>query len=241
MMKSSQAKLLVHLFAGLSLLLVACEKNAASSSNKSWISVTHASPGIQAVDVLLSGNKLTETGKLMYGATSGSQGDPYLAGVAGTHNFSITPDGTTFYVDGNISLLQNNHYSVFIYDTLIGGKLKALALQDEIGVPADTISAIRFINLVKDTSALIVFMTNAVDTVGIGTIPYIGDSPDPSSLSRFGNIKSGTYAVYVGVDSTLVFSDSLHFSGGKTYTIYTEGFLHATGTTSIDIKQIEHN
>ena len=241
MKPGNNGKLLVLFIAGLALLFIACEKNAESSSNKASLSITHASPGVHSFDVLLSGNKLTESAPLSYGSTSGSAGDPYLPGVAGTHNFRITPDDTARYIDGNISLLQNNHYSIFIYDTLISGKLKALVLEDELGAIADSISAIRFINLVKDTSALVVFMTNAIDTVGIGTVSYIGDSPDPSFLSRFANIKSGSYAIYIGVDSTLVFSDSLNFSGGKSYTIYSEGFLHATGSTAIGIKQIRHN
>jgi len=234
-------KLLMMLIVCLSLFFAACEKNSASASNKTLLSVTHASPGVRSFDALLSGNKLTQTGQVSYGTTSGMSGDPYLVGIAGTHNFRISPDDTLYYIDGNISLLLNNHYSVFMYDTLISGKLKSLVLEDELGVLPDTISAIRFINLVKDTSALEVVMTNAIDTVGIGTVSYIGDSPNPASLSPFIQIHSGSYALYVGVDSTLVFNDSVSFSGGKSYSIYSEGFLHATGATAMDVKQIQHN
>src|ERR1700704_4334748 len=77
-----------------------CEKNTDSASNKAYISITQAAPNVQPLDISLAGIKLTATGKLVFGSTTGIGGDPYLTGVSGTNNLRVTPKDS-LYIDGN--------------------------------------------------------------------------------------------------------------------------------------------
>ncbi|HMH33020.1 MAG TPA: hypothetical protein VK543_08310, partial [Puia sp.] len=174
------------------------------------------------------------------GSTTGIAGDPYLTGVSGTNNLRVTPKDS-LYIDGNLFLQINKYYSLFIYDTLHAGQLKALLLGDALNPPADTLSSMRFLDLVPDTAILQVFMTNAKDTFSLGQQTYVGENPSATLYSRFTTVKSGRYNMTVAVDSTIVLQDSLSFSGGKIYTVFAQGFLNGSGETALKIGEVRHN
>src|SRR6266566_1514234 len=100
------------------LLFIGCKKNNDSSGGKAYLSVTNAAHGALPVDVLLGGNKITTSGQLSFDSTTGLPGNPYLQVPTGIHNFKVTPDGNTSYIDGNISFQANQYYSLFIYDSV---------------------------------------------------------------------------------------------------------------------------
>jgi hypothetical protein len=220
--------------------LPGCEKNTDSASNKAYLSITQAAPNVQPLDVSLAGIKLTATGKLLFGSTTGIAGDPYVTSVSGTNNLRVTPKDS-LYIDGNLFLQVNKFYSLFIYDTLHAGQLKALLLVDELNAPTDTISSMRFLDLVPDTAAMQVLMTNAKDTFALGQQTYVGENPSALLYSRFANFKSGRYNMTVAVDSIIVLHDSLSFSGGKIYSVFAQGFLNGSGETALKIGQVMHN
>jgi hypothetical protein len=215
-----------------------CEKNTDSAANKAFLSITHVAPNVLALDVYQAGIKLTTTGKISYGSSSGMPGDPYLAAVSGTHTLKVTPNDSLYFLSGNIFMQSNLHYSMFIYDTLQAGKVQAIILEDALTAPVDTLSAIRFLNFVNDTTALTVVLLNSTDTVSLGSNSYVGYDPTALKYSAFGNLKSGRYNILIGADSTLLYNDSLILDGGKMYTVYSQGLL---GSIGLSIGKLQHN
>jgi hypothetical protein len=225
-------------FALLLIGLVACEKNNEASANKALIAVTNTSPNAQPFNVLLGGINLTSSGKLGYGITTGSQGNPYLQGVAGVSNFQALPDSGGPYVNGNVNLLVNKNYSVFVFDTVQSGQLKSLLLQDNLTAPPVSNSGIRFLNFSYDTVGLVPII--GTDTLGIYSLPYAGTIQNPSSASGFQNFLSGPYQFLIIIGTYIVGIDSLNLSSGKNYTLYSQGDINSL-TTPLTLQLIQHN
>jgi hypothetical protein len=225
------------------LVCLSCNKNINAQANKSYLSVTNAAPGAPPLDVFFENNKLTTSGQLGYGVTTGVPGDPYDTAIAGIHPFKIS-SGNNSFVDGNIGFGLNKYYSVFVYDTVSNNTLRTLVLQDGlISTAADTISATRYLNLSPDTTLFEIIMTNQVDTARLPFTPYIGPSPTPNFLAPFQNsIVRGSYGVLALVDSTnYIPLDSVNFTGGKCYTVYVTGFYNQTGANQLTIHLLQHN
>jgi hypothetical protein len=223
-------------------LALACNKSINAASNKSYLAATNLSPDAPPLDIVFEGNDtLNESGPLHYDSTTGVPGNPYLTAVAGIHSLAIIGNGHT-YVNGNVGLLNKYYYSLFIYDSASNGELGTLILQDVLNPIPDTSSSLRFLNFSSNTPSLYIQMTNAVDTVNFGNIPfpYVGNNHDPSDLSRTTLIRPGTYHILAAMDTTAVFDlDSLTFYGGKIYTVFTKGLLSATSINSPGL--IQHN
>jgi hypothetical protein len=218
--------------------LVACEKNSEASANKALIAVTNASPSAQPFNVLLGGGNLTTAGKLAFGSTTGVLGNPYLQGVAGVNNFQAVPDTGGPYINGNVNLLVNKNYSVFIFDTVSSGTLKSLLLQDNLIAPPASNSGIRFLNFSYDTVGLVAII--GADTVGLYTMPYAGTIANPSLASNFNNFLSGAYQFLIIVGTNIVGIDSLNLVAGKNYTLYSQGNLNSS-TAPLSLQLIQHN
>jgi len=227
-----------------------CDKGINSGSNKANLSVIHVAPGALPVDILYNGVKINSTGQIGFTQSTGSPGNPYLPVVAGIHLFQATPDGINYYVNGNTSLQLNQYYSVFLYDTLVSGKTRALILSDYLSVPPDTMSSIRFLNLSPNNDTLNYVMTSlhdgVLDTMVLGYIPFVGPNPNPAVHSSFQSIASGAYCFGVATDTnSVIFSirpiDSLYFSGGKIYSIYTTGSILGSGSDTLRALLHQHN
>jgi len=223
-------------------VVAACNKSINSSSNKSFLAATNLSADAPPLDIVFEGNDtLNTSGPLQYDSTTGIPGNPYLTAVAGIHNLAIIGNGHT-YVTGNVGLLKNYYYSLFIYDTASNGELSTLILQDVLNPIPDTLASIRFLNFSANTPSLFVQMTNAIDTVNFGSMPfpYVGYTHNPSDLSRTTFITPGTYHITAAMDTTALYDlDSLTFYGGKIYTLFTKGPLSATNINSLGV--IQHN
>ncbi len=228
--------ILLAIFLG---VMISCEKNADASSNKSNLSITNAASNSLPFNALLAGATITSSGKIAYGNTSGVQGNPYLTGVAGVNNFQATPDGSTFYVNGNISLLTNAYYSVFVYDTIKAGQLKTLVLQDILNAPDSPYAGLRLLNFSFDSISLV--LVKGADTIVAANIPYADSIQNPGAASIFTNIASGSYQVFFLVGTTRIALDSMDFNIGKNYTLYGEGNLSTPSTAPPALKLIQHN
>jgi hypothetical protein len=229
---------MVSCFWILAIGISACEKNDQASSNKALIAVTNTSPNAKPFNVLLAGINLTSNGKLAYGFTTGTQGNPYLEGVAGVNNFQALPDSNAPYVNGNINLLVNKNYSVFIFDTVTAGKLKSLIMQDNLTVPPASNSGVRFLNFSYDTVGLVPII--GTDTLGIYNLPFAGLIQDPSIASTFSNFLSGTYQFLIVIGTNIVGIDSLSFTPGKNYTLYSIQDSVNAGAPPL-LQVIQHN
>ena len=192
--------------------------------------------------VYFNGENLTSNDSISYGSTSGSAlGNPYLTAIAGTHNLSMGPNPSTLYINGNVNLALNTYYSLFIYDTLQSGNLKSLILLDHLNHLDTTQSAVRFMNFCPDTVIFSLFLTNAADTFRLRDAPYVGTSPDPGNYSPFTYILHGYYNLAIVVDSVVIFNDSLNFISGKSYNLFSRGFINGTGADSLAVGQIQLN
>ncbi len=220
---------------------ISCKKTADASANQAKLSVTNLVYPGAPVDILYESVLITDSGKIATEATTGEPGNPYLGLGAGIHNFKATPDGIQFWIDGNISLITNLTYSLFLYDTLQNGKATSLILKDVLSVLPDTIAAVRLLNFSPDTLNFLI-TDNALDTFRLSTVPPIDSSSAVTTLSAFHNLKSGNYGVLAYKDSvTYAYTDSLYLSPEKSYTFFTRGKLLGTGADSLRLHPIRHN
>jgi len=224
-----------------------CNKSINQQSNKARILVTNAVIHGQPLAIAYDNVSLLSGGLLEPDSTTGIFGNPYLLVGAGIHNFRASTSSGSNLLNGNIAVQANQSYSVFLYDSVTNGQLNALVLKDNLFPLADSISGVRFLNLSPDTVNLEIFMTTVPDTGGIDTVflgfyGYVGPDPIPANYSRFSYIHSGKYGIIVALDSTdYIHIDSLTFGGGKTYTIFTQGFYHGTGADTLRAMTVDHN
>jgi hypothetical protein len=242
------------------LLWTACTKNINAAANKAFLSVTNAVEGGIALDVLFEGSTILPPGQPLLPAdsTTGQAGKPYLPVIAGIHRFGVTPDRINYLADGNIALQANQNYSVFLYDTIFAGKIHTLILADRIPILPDSMSGFRFLNLSPAADTLIYVMTKKnmihrqttdtmiIDTSLLGSIPFIGPNPVPSTYSGFRPYKSGGYIVNTASDTSgVLFNfvpvDSIYLAGGKSYTAYITGFKNGSGSDTLKARLLQHN
>jgi hypothetical protein len=223
-------------------VFLGCNKNINQLGNKAQISITNGVQGGPPLLFYYDNVPLLSGIPLPADSTTGSPGNPYLPVVAGIHDFRATPDASGSYLQGNIGVQANLHYSIFLYDSVNNGNIRALVLQDNLIQLADTLSGIRFLNISPDTSALGVVMIEGMDTVNLGYIPFLGPNPQPSVLSPFFRIRSGTYGLTIGIDSAdFKHLDSLYLAPTKLYTIFTQGYYRSQGADSLKTALVRHN
>ena len=121
------------------------------------------------------------------------------------------------------------------------GNLKSHILLDHLNHLDTTQSAVRFMNFCPDTVIFSLFLTNAADTFRLRDAPYVGTSPDPGNYSPFTYILHGYYNLAIVVDSVVIFNDSLNFISGKSYNLFSRGFINGTGADSLAVGQIQLN
>ena len=226
------------------MLFVACDKDddLPEEGPTARVSVTHAAPGAPPVDILVDNNRVTTTSKLNYGSTTGTPGSPYLVLNSGERNIKVTADNTNFVFDGNVTLQPNMNYSVFAYDTVNAGKIKVLALMDDMTAPAANNTKVRFLHLAPNAPAVNVLLINGTDTTALNNQTYIGASPNASELSAFASIAAATYRVVVRAGNTTVLEvPAVPLTNGKIYTVYAKGLVGRTGDLGLGAGVVQHN
>ncbi len=227
-------------------LFSSCDKDDDDIAAPAKLSATHASPGSPAVDIYVDGTKATST-QLSYPNTTGVAGNPYLEVNSGVRNVKVSPNGTLNVIDANLSLDPGKAYSVFAYDVLGSGTtLRALLLTDDLTAPATGKAHIRFLHLSPDAPAVnIELVMTGSAAINLNNIPYVGPSPNATTLSAFTPVDAGAYTVNVRASGTtaVVLSVPLTFTAGKIYTVYARGLLaNGVGTTlGLSASLITHN
>ncbi len=227
-------------------LLSSCDKDDDEIIATAKLSATHASPGSPNVDIYVDGAKVTTT-QLSYPGTTGVAGNPYLDVNAGVRNIKVSPNGTLNVIDANLSLDPNKAYSVFAYGVLgTGTTLRALVLTDDLTTPATGKAHIRFVHLAPDAPAVDIELAKTGSaSINLANIPYVGPSPNASTLGTFTPIDAGAYTVNVRANGStaIVLSAPLTFAAGKIYTVYARGLLaNGVGTTlGLNAGLITHN
>ena len=189
------------------LIFASCEVDQFEAVPLSSISVTNSAPGSPTVDVLVDG-LVTSTNRLAYRTTSASKPGSsliYLPLSAGERKITASPDtGKTAVAEVNMNFERGGIYSTFLYDTLVGGKLKALTLKDNLTLPATGSVHVRFLHLAPKAGPLdITFVRGTLyddttasstspartfvptDSVTISNRTYAGATPDAAVLGAF--------------------------------------------------------
>ncbi|RBL91970.1 DUF4397 domain-containing protein [Chitinophaga flava] len=155
-------------------------------------------------------------------------------------------DGNKVIVDTKYRLNDKGTYSLFLYDTLLNNKIRAVLLNDNLANPGKGKTSIRFLHLSPNTSAVDIDIFKGSDSIRlINNVAYISDKPDVAALSPFKSIASGDYRMKVktktGTTSTTVLDiPSVKLVEGKVVTLYLSGLTKATGALGVGLQLWQH-
>ncbi len=155
-------------------------------------------------------------------------------------------DGSKLIVDGKYALTDKVSYSLFVYDTLLNNKVKALLLTDDRSSPAKGKSNVRFLHLSPDATAVDIDVFKNKDSLRlVSNATYVGDKPDIKSLSVFKSVAAGDYHVKVktkvgGKETTILDIPIVKLEDGKVATLYLSGLAKGTGTTKVALQVSQH-
>lgn len=217
-----------------------------------YASLTNVNASAKSVDFFIDGVKKTANGAL---APNSTVLGTYVGFNADQHGITIK-DATNAaeYVSTTFTGIAGTAYSYFVYDTLVGGKLKTLMVKANRSLPKDnvTTSNVRFLNFSPKSPALdcwFVRLVGAVrtDSVKVGAaMPYIGSvaAPDVEALSAYTNIKAsqlagaiatGSAATTYSIKLTLANTNTIvgtvaatSLVPGRNYTFYARGVYPAS-------------
>jgi hypothetical protein len=209
-------------------LFVSCSKSddTDASSGTAKTSLTNASPDAAASDLYVDNVKITAA-PLGFGSTTSELGSPYLTVTSGSRSVRVSPNGTTNYTQGTIPFTKDNHYSIFVLDTLSAtSTLKGLVLLDNLTAPAAGKAHVRFVHLSPDAGNVYVDFAKTNDTTKISNRPYVGNIAvsDPA-MGNFTAINSGAYNINIkaGTTDPVLVGLPYTFAEGKIYTVYLKG------------------
>jgi hypothetical protein len=212
---------------------VACKKNNDNSTPPANANVMliNASPGDSAaLDFYFNDVKLN-TQSITYPDSSGYLSvapKSYTVKVAATN--TINPLASVNYGIG-----AGNSYSVFAYDTLLSGKIKVFATQDDVSAPAAGKAKVRFFDLSPVTIAIDILVN---DSIVFANRSYADNVAD-NSKGNFISMNAGIYTVKVKLAGSpanippLLTQSNINFSEGKIYTVFAKGTLTGTGVNTL--------
>lgn len=182
-------------------------------------------------NILVSGTATTYSTSPLYPGTSPS----YMIVSPGAKTITIkdtlaTTTQPSVSVSGNLDAGAN--YTVFSYDTL--NKAKAFLVKDNIVVPTDTTSRVRFVNLIYSATAVPnvdifsvrrqqnIFSNVAVNAV-TEFIPFFAASPTSDTL----------HVRATGTTTNLASLNGFNPTRQRSYTLVFRGRYQTTGTTGV--------
>jgi hypothetical protein len=234
-------KININLFAiGIILILSAgCKKEFDySKTGSAHVGFVHAVPGTRGVNILAN-DQVLMAGLGYLGTSPGL----YKAVNSGTVNVSVFDTTRRINVINNapVTLQSGTNYSVFAYDTLNAGSVKALVLTDDLTTPASGTAHLRFLHLSPNAPNVDVWAlwpgatAGTTDSVRLAqNVPYIGGTtPDASALSKFSPVPSRRYTVRVRVSASgaqVLNLTNIDLGSGKIYTVYARGLVGVAAT-----------
>jgi hypothetical protein len=188
--------------------------------------VTHASPDAPGVDLLIDDVKVN-TQPLAYPDNTG-----YLEAETGTRNIKVNVAGTTTTViNGDLDLEADKYYSVFAVDQV--SEITALALVDDLTMPAAGKAHVRFVHLSPDSPAVDIAVASS-GAVVFSNIAFKGFTP-------FTPLDAGTYNLDVrlaGTSTVALVLPPVTLTAGKIYTVFAKGFVAGTGAQALGAEVI---
>ncbi len=251
---------------GIITLMLSCKKEVNNNMplafvDSSHISITNASPSIANLQFFLNNNFVpfpdtpvsfgkTVFQSYIFNATTYHPDTlrlPYI-----TINPGFNELGFKTYGNGDVlSRIDENfdpgsHYSLFLVDTLIHGKVNSVFLKDNLQKSDSTKSQIRFLNLSPDAPPMDVwaYPNGGPDGYKIfsncGYIP--GDFDSFIQAQNFSFINRGPYffiATESGTSNVLL-AGQMFIYGKTVITLYTKGYAGGTGANSLDVGVIQY-
>jgi len=198
--------------------LISCSKTAFEpiGSEISSVSFINASPSQSPLGAQIFVDDSLQTNTLSSSIVGYLASTSYLGIKSGTHKISIenrAANPKLVYATLNPNLEAGKAYSYFMYDTLdTKGQARVLTLTDDLSLPEDGKTKVRFLNLAIDRPSFDVTLVRitafadtsgrpavssvsrevAVDSVTFANQLYVGSSPDISNLSKFVSIAGST-------------------------------------------------
>ncbi|MES1223905.1 MAG: DUF4397 domain-containing protein [Bacteroidota bacterium] len=239
------------LLAGLTSLLTACSKSnnggsTATNNGQAYVSATNASASSATYTVYADSTNITSGGPLGFGATTGNNGSPYQAIIAGNDTIRWAANtSSSIIIDTAYNFSSGQYYSMFVYDTaIVGNGLKSVILKDNLTAPATGLAEIRFIAFSPNAALSGGWLLNGTDTIALKNTSYAGSTVyNTDTLSAFTGIKPGTYNIVLSnADNlNLLTNDSITIVAGKIYTLYSKGYTGITGSNIFNVGVITHN
>ena len=230
------------LLALISIVAISCEKDEDTPLNFASFAVIHASPVAatnpsDTLNVFVDNVLYLNTG-VLYLSNSG-----YLPVLAGDRTVDLRRGKlatSSLYVPGiSNNFASGSATSFFVYDTTTSasGTARVLKLKDDLTLPVNTNSKVRFLHLAPNGAPLdVVLLRTSVmpnDSIVLSGRSYVGNSPNETTLAQFTEIPKGVYTVKLklaGTQTLATANTSVDMSRGASVAeggIFT---LYATGT-----------
>ena len=221
-------------------ILPACKKSSDSGPQaNAQVMLVNASPGDSTPRNFYFNDTKLNTQSLSYPANSA-----YLPLAPGTYSIKVTSANSINPIAAtSAGLGSGKNYSVFAYDTLLGGKIKVFAVEDNLAAPAANKTKVRFLDLSPVAVAVDIY---ANDSLVFANRSY-ADNVSDNSKANFISVNAGTYVVKIrlagsgaNISPLLTLTDNV-FVAGKIYTIYAKGTVTGTGVNQLGAGVIANN
>ncbi|MEP6726849.1 MAG: DUF4397 domain-containing protein [Bacteroidota bacterium] len=221
----------------ISVLLTACKKNNNDTPQQdARILMANASPGNSAAFDFYFNDAKLNTQSLNYPANSG-----YLSLKPGNYTVKVAAANTINpLANSSFGIGSGKSYSVFAYDTLLSGKIKLFATEDDLTAPAAGKSKVRFFHL-SPVSLAVDILAN--DSIVFANRSY-ADNTNDNSKAAFIAVNAGTYTVKIKLAGSpssippLLVLNNITFSDGLIYTIFAKGTINGTGVNALGAEVI---
>jgi hypothetical protein len=206
-----------------SALMLGCKPEAQVPESVGSIAFIHASPGSPGVEALID-NRIVSQGRINYLQSSvASPGQPqiYVPIRTGNREIRISPDsGRTTVFNANLNVETGRIYTAIAYDTLNGGRIRGVVLNDDLTLPTTGNTRVRFLHLAPNAPTVDVTLlrTSATpnDSVTISGRSFIGANPNAGQLSTFISVPGGTYTARVKLAGTQTVVASVPLTAANT-------------------------
>jgi len=217
--------------------LVACKKNSDNAPQQdARVLLVNASPGDSAAYDFYFNDTKFNTQALNYPSNSG-----YISLKPGNYTVKVAAVNTINpLASGSYGINAGKSYSVFSYDTLLSGKIKVFATEDDLAAPAAGKSKVRFFHLSPVNLAVDIL---ANDSVVFANRSY-ADNVANNSKGAFISVNAGVYTVKVRLAGSssaippLLTLNNISFSDGLIYTIFGKGTINGKGVNALGAEVI---
>jgi len=261
-----KATLINYLLLLASVISLNCKKEVrnvykSAEVDSSHISITNISPSISNLRVYLNDKFFSlPDSPIVYGKTVSAtyirNPGTYFPDTVSLPFINISPgyeefSFSSFDNNNTVAILNNNFesgasYSLFLTDSAIHGKVTSVLLKDSL-LPLDSIkSQIRFLNLSPDAPAFDIWAFPNAGYTGYklfsGCAYLANDYNSFIKSESFSYIDPGPYYFEATTANTadVLLGGYLLIAPKQIITIYSKGYLSATGNTRMDVGVIQY-